>query len=82
MRWSNIRDRADDAVVGGSTVESSRTSACQSMSSSEKTGVNYDKELIELPKSTHIDRDEGRRRFSLFRRRRTNPDVENMSASD
>lgn len=77
MRWSNIRDRADDAVVGDSTVESSRTSSCQSMSCSEKTGVNYDKELIELPKSTHNDRDEGRLRFSLFRRRRTNPDVEN-----
>mmetsp|Transcript_19793 Transcript_19793/g.39591 ORF Transcript_19793/g.39591 Transcript_19793/m.39591 type:complete len:597 (+) Transcript_19793:62-1852(+) len=77
MRWSNIRDRADDAVVGDSTVESSRTSSCQSMSCSEKTGVNFDKELIELPKSTHSDRDEGRRRFSLFRRRRTNPDVEN-----
>jgi len=76
MRWSNIRDRADDAVVGdSSTVESSRTS---SSSSVEKTGVNNDKELlIEMPKSTHIDRDEGRLRFSLFRRRRTNPDVEN-----
>mmetsp|Transcript_5002 Transcript_5002/g.7804 ORF Transcript_5002/g.7804 Transcript_5002/m.7804 type:complete len:594 (+) Transcript_5002:100-1881(+) len=77
MRWSNIRDRADDAVVGGSTAESSRTSSCQSMSCSQKTGVNYDKELIELPKSAHSDRDEGRRRFSLFRRRRNNPDVEN-----
>mmetsp|Transcript_13377 Transcript_13377/g.20114 ORF Transcript_13377/g.20114 Transcript_13377/m.20114 type:complete len:600 (-) Transcript_13377:13-1812(-) len=74
MRWSNIRDRADDAVVGGSTVESSS----QSISCREKTGVNsHDEELIELPKSTHSDRDEGRLRFSLFRRRRTNPDVEN-----
>jgi len=72
MRWlNNNRDRPDDAV-GCSAGESSRTSSSQSSCSEN---ANHEKELIEFPQSPHSDRHQGKRRFSLFRRRRSDMHV-------
>jgi len=71
MRWSINRERTD-ATVGGSQCKNNYSSPRRSSCSStdEKTDVSSDKELIESSPSTHSNRDEGRRRFALFRRRR------------